>query len=138
MRNVLVAVGLLAGLLGVGGSFLPSLKKVVVVTPDANPSGVLAGVSKADAALLREFYAAMADVVVRDGTAREPVCKTVFDLRNRHKYALSMAFTGTGIVGRHEGLGERLDQYLLAAVGGKDLPLTPDLREAAAKAFKAI
>jgi hypothetical protein len=49
-----------------------------------------------------------------------------------------MAFENTGMVGRYAGLGSRLDEYLLAAVGDKDLPLTPELRQSAARAFTAI
>lgn len=134
MRNVVVWLGLLAGVLGAVSSVVP-LKPVVVVP---SPSGILAGVSAADAAELRAFYAAMADIVVRDGNAKSPSCKTVFDLRNRHKSALSMAFENTGMAGKYPGLGERIDAYLLAAVGDKDVPLTPDLRQSAAKAFAAI
>lgn len=134
MRNVVVWLGLLAGVLGAVSSVVP-LKPPVVVP---SPSGILAGVSAADAAELRAFYAAMADIVVRDGNAKSPSCKTVFDLRGRHKSALSMAFENTGMSGKYPGLGERIDAYLLAAVGDKDVPLTPDLRQSAAKAFAAI
>jgi hypothetical protein len=42
------------------------------------------------------------------------------------------------MVGRYAGLGQRLDEYLLLAVGDKDLPLTPELRQSAARAFAAI
>ena len=142
MRGFAVAVGLMLGIVGLGSHYVGVLLKPPVpptpVAPEVNPSGVLAGVSRADAAVLREFYAAMADIVVRDGKAENPVSKTVFDLRARHKNALSMAFVATALVGKYPGLGDRLDQYLLQAVGNKDLPLTPDLRAAAAKAFLAI
>lgn len=136
MRQVVVAAGLVIGLLGLGAHYVGVQKKVVV--PAVNPAGVLAGVSAADAALIRDFYAAMADIVVRDGEAKPPVCKTVFDLRNRHRNALSLAFVATALVGKYPGLGDRLDQYLLGAVGDKDVALTPELRAAAAKAFRAI
>lgn len=133
MRQAVIAVGLLLGVIGVGASVLP-LKAVSVPAP----AGVLAGVGAADARIIREFHAAMADIVVRDGDAKEPVCKTVLDLRNRYRYALSMAFVNTGMVGKYAGLGDRLDAYLLAAVGDKDVPLTPELRQSAARAFAAI
>lgn len=134
MRAIVLGVGLLAGVASVAVGLYRA--KPAVVVP--SPSGVLAGVSAADAAIIRSFYEAMADIVVRDGKAKEPVCRTVFDLRNRHKYALSMAFENTGMAGKYAGLGDRLDQYLLAAIGDKDVPLTPDLRRAASAAFAAI
>ncbi len=134
MRRAVVLLGLVAGVAGLAVGYLPAVKPVVV--PEA--TSVLSGVSAADKAILREFYSAMADIVVRDGDAKEPACKSLFDLRNRHKFALSMAFTKTGMAGRYPGLGGRLDEYLLAAVGSQDLPLTAELRESAAKAFAAI
>ena len=102
------------------------------------PSAILAGVSPADAKSLRDFYAAMADIVVRDGSAAVPVVKTTFDLRNRHRDALQMAFANTSMVGKYAGLGEKLDSYLLDAIGKLDVPLTPESRRSAAKAFSDI
>lgn len=137
LRAVFVVACLVvaAGAMGVGyvQSLLKPVDKPLVV-----PSAILAGVSAADARLLRDFYAAMADIVVRDGTAPSPVVKTVFDLRNRHKDALQMAFVNTAMVGKYPGLGDRLDAYLLEAVGKVDATLTPELRQAASKAFAAI
>lgn len=134
MRSIVLGVGLLAGVTSVAVGLYRAKPAVVVPTP----SGILAGVSAADAVILRSFYGAMADIVVRDGRAKEPVCKTVFDLRNRHKNAMSMAFENTGLAGKYTGLGDRLDKYLLAAIGDKDVPLTPELRQAASRAFAAI
>ncbi len=137
MRRAIIAVGLIAAAcsaaFGVAGSALRPVVHPVVV-----PSAILAGVSSADAKLLRDFYAAMADIVVRDGKAPDPVCKTTFDLRARHKSALQMAFASTGMVGKYAGLGDRLDAYLLDAVGKTDSQLTPSSRDAAAKAFAEI
>lgn len=137
LRVIFVALCLLvaAGAMGVGyvQAILKPADRPVVV-----PSAVLAGVSAADAALLRDFYAAMADIVVRDGKAKEPVVKTTFDLRNRHKQALALAFASTALVGKYEGLGSRLDDYLLEAIGKTDAPLTDEVRQRAAKAFSAI
>lgn len=137
LRVIFVAVCLLvaAGAMGVG--YVQSLL-TPVVRPVVVPSAVLAGVSSADARHLRDFYAAVADIVVRDGTAATPVIKTVFDLRNRHRDALAMAFVSTEMYGKYPGLGERLDAYLLEAVGKTDATLTPELRRAAAKAFSEI
>lgn len=135
-RTIVLIGGLLAGVAGLGAAaFTVNLDGGKVVYPAYR---VLAGVNSADSAQLRQFYAAMADIVVRDGSAKEPVIKSVFDLRNRHKHALSMAFENTGIAGKYAGLGERLDKYLLDAVGDVDLPMTPELRRSAAKAFSAI
>lgn len=137
IRVAVIAVGVTvaAGAAGVGAlqGILKPVDKPVVV-----PSAVLAGVSSADARQLRDFYAAMADIVVRDGFSPAPVVKTVFELRNRHKDALQMAFANTAMVGKYPGLGDRLDAYLLAAVGKTDVTLTQELRRAAAKAFSEI
>jgi len=138
MRNAVIVIGLLLAVVGGGASVLPLKVPAVVVPPAPKPEGVLAGVAAADAAILRQFHEAMADIVVRDGKAKEPVAKTVFDLRARYKHALSMAFENTAMVGKYPGLGQRLDEYLLAAVGNKDLPLTPELRQSASQAFSAI
>jgi hypothetical protein len=135
-RTIAIWAGLL---IGIGAMTVNVLHIATAVRPVVPPaSGILAGVSQADAAIIRSFYEAMADIVVRDGLAKEPVSKTVFDLRNRHKYALSMAFENTGMAGRYAGLGQRLDEYLIAAIGDKDLPLTPELRQSASRAFAAI
>lgn len=135
-RTVAIWAGLLIGIGAMTATVFPVAPAVKPVVPE--PSGVLAGLSRADAEILRQFHAAVADIVVRDGSAKDPVFKTVFDLRNRYRYALSMAFENTGMVGRYAGLGARLDEYLLAAVGDKDLPLTPEIRQSAAQAFTAI
>lgn len=138
LRVAIIAIGLAVAAGAAGVNALQGVLKVPVDKPVVVPSAVLAGVSSADAKQLRDFYAAMADVVVRDGLAPSPVVKTVFDLRNRHKDALQMAFASTGMVGKYPGLGERLDAYLLAAIGKTDAQLTGDIRRAAAKAFSEI
>ena len=101
-------------------------------------SALLAGLSKQDAQSMRDFYQAMSDVVARDGVSSPAVVKTTSDLRTRHRDALSMAFAGTSMVGKYPGLGERLDKYLLEAVGDTDAPMTAAMRESAARAFAAI
>lgn len=137
LRAAVIAIGVTvaAGAAGVGAlqNILKPVDRPLVV-----PSAILAGVSSADSKHLRDFYAAMADIVVRDGSSPAPVVKTVFDLRNRHKDALQMAFANTAMVGKYPGLGDRLDAYLLEAVGKVDATLTPELRQAASKAFAAI
>lgn len=135
MRSVVLTCGLLTGVAGLGAAVLTT--DFERVKPPA-AARILDGVSSQDAALVRDFYSAMADIVVRDGQAKEPACKTVGDLRNRHAFALSMAFEKTGMEGKYAGLGQRLDKHLLSAIGETDLPLTPELRESAAKAFLAI
>jgi hypothetical protein len=135
IRLIVIVAGMAAGIWGAVGSLRTPTP---APAPVVNPSSILEGVGSSDAALLKEFYAAMADIVVRDGKAQAPLCKTVFDLRGRHKQALQMAFVATAIVNKYEGLGERLDSYLLKAVGETDLPLTPELRQSAAKAFLSI
>ena len=137
LRVVAIAVGLAVGVAGMGVRLYRSIPAVVVPAVPAS-SSVLKGVSAADAAVLRDFMRAMADVVVRDGKAERPVCKTVFDLRDRYRNALSMAFISTAVVGKYERLGQRLDEYLLAAVGDKDVPLTPELRAKAETAFLSL
>lgn len=137
LRVIFVVLCLLvaAGAAGVGyvQAILKPVDRPVVV-----PSAVLAGVSSADARQLRDFYTAMADIVVRDGFSPAPVVKTVFELRNRHKDALQLAFANTAMVGKYPGLGDRLDAYLLEAVGKTDATLTQEVRRSAAKAFSEI
>jgi len=138
MRWARVAV-IAAGLaIGIGASFSHLLPEAKPKPVDVVPGDILSGVSSADARLLRDFYAAMADIVVRDGLAVTPVCKTTFDLRNRHKQALEMAFANTGMAGKYAGLGDKIDQYLLRAIGNLDVPLTADNRQSASKAFASI
>lgn len=137
LRAAVITVGVTVAAGAVGVGYVQSILKPID-RPLVVPSSILAGVSSADARQLRDFYAAMADIVVRDGGAATPVIKTVFDLRNRHRDALQMAFVSTSIVGKYPGLGDRLDAYLLEAVGKTDTTLTPDIRQAAAKAFADI
>lgn len=129
---VLLAVSLSAGGLSLFGGRLPA------PSPAPLSVGVLAGVSRADASNIRDFYAAAADIVVRDGASTQPQIKTTGDLRMRHESALRMAFENTGIVGRYPGLGERLDEYLLKAIGDTDVPLDRALRDKAAQAFLSV
>lgn len=139
IRSAVIALGLLVAA-GAGGAYVVQsvLKPPSPAPTPVLPESILAGVSKADAAVLRDFYAAMADIVVRDGKAKEPVVRGTLDLRNRHQQALALAFANTALVGKYEGLGARLDAYLLEAIGKTDTPLTDELRQRAAKAFSAI
>lgn len=137
MKHVRIGIivgGLALGLASFGRQYLPPSLPVPVPVP----ASILDGLSASDSKSMRDFYAAMADIVVRDGKAPDPVCKTTYDLRNRHRQALQMAFVSTSIVGKYPGLGDKLDAYLLQAVGSLDVPLTAQNREAAAKAFAAI
>lgn len=133
LRAAIIVGGLALGAMSFGHKYLPAPS---VPAPAAN--AILDGLSVADARALRDFYAAMADIIVRDGKAGDPVCKTTFDLRNRHKQALQMAFQQTSMVGKYPGLGDKLDAYLLQAVGALDVPLTDQNRAQAAAAFAAI
>jgi hypothetical protein len=137
MRVGIITAGLLvalsAAMLGVAGAVRQPVAVPVIV-----PSAILAGVTAADAKLLRDFHAAMADIVVRDGLSPDPVCKTTFGLRDRYKSALQMAFAHTGMVGKYVGLGDKLDAYLLEAIGKTDSQLTAESRQAAAKAFSSV
>lgn len=137
LRAIVIGVGVAVAAGAAGLGWLQSVLKPVD-RPLVVPSAILAGVSPADAKSLRDFYAAMADIVVRDGSAAVPVVKTTFDLRNRHRDALQMAFANTSMVGKYAGLGEKLDSYLLDAIGKLDVPLTPESRRSAAKAFSDI
>lgn len=136
VRHIGVAV-LLALSLAAGG--LSTIKTIPLPSPLApEAAGLLEGVARADAANLRAFYEAMADIVVRDGASKTPVVATTGDLRNRHEYALSMAFVNTGMVGKYPGLGAKLDAHLLEAIGSTDVPLDAALREKAARAFLTV
>lgn len=130
-RIAVIAFGAAVGVAGCAAHIASS----VLIAP-APASSILQGVSAADAQSIREFYAAMADIVVRDGASQ--VVKTTFDLRQRHRDALAMAFIQTQMVGKYAGLGDRLDQYLLSAAGDTDVPLTPEVRQSVAKALLAI
>lgn len=135
VRYAIIVLGLLVGMAGLAVKSLP----VIVPAPSpVQPSGILVGLSPADASAVRSFYEAMADIVVRDGLRADPVTKTTFELRHKHTWALATAFANTGMVGKYEGLGDRLDQYLLRAIGDTDQTLTPDLRQKIADAFAAI
>lgn len=136
VRKAVIAVGLAVSL-ACGGAYV-YVNRPSVVAPQVDPSAILAGVEPSDAALIRDFYTALADIVVRDGLQATPVCKTTFELCNRHRQALATAFANTGMVGKYAGLGDRLDSYLLKAIGDTDVPLTPELRASAAKAFAAV
>jgi hypothetical protein len=140
LRAAVIAVGVTVAVGASGLGYVLAMLKPAdpVDRPVIVPSAVLAGVSSADAKLLRDFYTAMADIVVRDGLSGDPVAKTTFDLRNRHKTALQLAFANTAMVGKYPGLGDRLDTYLLDAIGKLDVPLTPEVRKSAAKAFSEI
>jgi hypothetical protein len=140
LRAAVIAVGVTVAVGASGLGYVLAILKPSdpVDRPVIVPSAVLAGVSSADAKQLRDFYAAMAEIVVRDGVSASPVVKTTFDLRNRHKDALQSAFANTAMVGKYPGLGERLDSYLLDAIGKLDVPLTPESRRSAAKAFSDI
>lgn len=133
-----IAVIVVALVVGAGGLASQYVRLPLPAPSPVHPEGVLAGVSSKDAAELRAFYAAMADIVVRDGLRTDPVVRTVFELRHKHTQALAAAFAHTGMVGRYEGLGDRIDQYLLRAIGDTDQQLTPELRQKIAAAFAAI
>jgi hypothetical protein len=135
VRTAVIVLGLLAAMAGLAVRSLPLLAPA---PSPVQPAGILVGLSSADASDVRAFYAAMADIVVRDGMRADPVAKTTFELRHKHTQALATAFANTGMVGKYEGLGDRLDQYLLRAIGDTDRPLTSDLRQTIAEAFAAI
>ena|GEM_PF-5647667 len=135
---VRVAVVVAGVAVGVGSLVAPRLPMPLPAPAPVPAAGVLAGLDSKDAGSLRDFYAAMADIVQRDGQSDAPACKSTLDLRNRHAQALAMAFAHTGMVGKYSGLGDRLDAYLLEAIGSVDVPLTPELRAKAAQAFAAI
>lgn len=132
-RTAVIIVALLVGAGGLTSQFV----RLPVPAPH-QPDSILAGVASADAKQIRDFYAAMADIVVRDGLSSDPVAKTTFELRHKHAQALALAFAGTGLAGKYTGLGDRIDQYLLRAIGDTDQPLTPALRQKSADAFAAI
>lgn len=137
-RATIVAVCLAIGAGSLAAHFLGQAVSPPAPAPVPAPEGILAPLERNDRKALLDFYAAMADIVVRDGQSENPACKTKFELRERHRQALAMAFAHTAIVGKYPGLGERLDVYLLAAIGDTDAPLTPELRDAAARSFLSI
>jgi hypothetical protein len=138
IRASVVAACLAIGAGSLAAHFLAAGVPAPVPAPTPAPEGILAPLDRADRKNLLDFYAAMADIIVRDGQAENPVCKSTFALREKHRQALAMAFAHTGIVGKYPGLGERLDAYLLAAIGDTDVLLTPESRDAAARSFLSI
>lgn len=133
-RTAIVAAGLAVGLLGLASK----VTKPSPVPAPVQPATVLVGVSQEDAALYRRFFDAVAEMVERDGRSTEPVLKTTFDLRNRYRQALKLAFEGTPLAGKYPGLGARLDEYELRALGAADNPLTLEERKKCADALRAI
>lgn len=132
-RIAVIVVALLVGAGGLAGQYV----RLPAPAP-LQPEGILAGVGRADAEQIRSFYAAMADIVLRDGLRSDPVVKTTFELRHKHAQALATAFANTGLSGKYAGLGDRIDQYLLRAIGDTDQPLTAELRQKSAESFAAI
>lgn len=137
-RIAVVASCLVIGAVSLAAHFVSTAVSGPAPAPAPAPEGILASLERNDRKALLDFYSALADIVVRDGQAENPVCKTKFDLRERHRQALALAFANTAIVGKYPGLGERLDAYLLAAIGDTDAQLTPDLRGVAARSFLSI
>lgn len=135
LRTAAVAVGLTLGVLGLGQRLL---KPRAPVPAPVQPAYILTDVSAADAAEYRKFFAAVAEQVERDGRSQDPVCRTTFDLRNRYRHALKLAFENTPLAGKYPGLGAKLDAYMLQAIGGVDNPLTTDERAKTAAALRAI
>lgn len=134
VRTAIIAAALTVGVLGLGSKLL----KPAVVPAPVQPANLLAGMSASDAAEYRAFFGAVAEMVERDGKSTQPVLTTTFDLRNRYRQALKLAFENTGLVGRYPGFGARLDEYELRAIGAADNQLTTEERTKAANAFRAI
>jgi len=128
----------LAGLLVAVGPHIQDQIPAVVVPakPDRHP--ILARLEPADAGRIASLYAAMSDVIRRDGQAADPVVTTTADLCKRHKDALSMAWRGTDLEGKYAGLGQQLDEYLLREVGDTNVPLDPPVRARAVRAFEEL
>jgi len=134
VRTAVIAFGIAIGVMGLVSNRLRPAPAPAPVPA----SGLLARMTAADAAQYRQFFAAVADVVERDGKSQKPVLATMFDLRNRYKQALQMVFQGTPLIGKYPGFGAELDAYELQALGALDTPLTAEERAKAASALRAI
>lgn len=94
----------------------------------------LRNASDADKAKVREFYAAMADVVGRDDRYIQSVGK----FRDIHAAALDLAFDKTELKGKYVGLDVAIDDTLVAAIGLDNVALAGEKKAALVKALKGI
>jgi len=132
MKHVLAAVVAVA----LVWAFMPSngTNPAVVVSPINPVAAALSPASRQDKARVAGFYSALADVVERDSA----VISTVGGFRELHSRSLDLAFKGTDLPGKYQGLDSAINDQLAAAVGTADVPLPPAKRSALIQALKAV
>lgn len=87
-----------------------------------------------DAEKLSALYSALSDVLGRD----DSIVKTTGQIREAHSRSGRLLFQKTPMKGKHEGLSDAIDEFLVQSLGSDDVILTPDLRSAAVSAFKDL
>lgn len=132
MTKHLMAI-LAVGLLVV--AFLPpAAHPVAPVVPASPVARCLQSASKQDRARVSAFYSALADVVERDAS----VITTTGLFRAIHSNSLDLAFKGTDLPGKYQGLDVAIDERLRSAVGLDNVGLADDKRAALVAALKEI
>lgn len=124
--RTLLALGLIAaGFLLPGGQTQP-------VTPPANPPAIsvdlpVAEIPAARREYLGDIYAAMADVIERDGKRADSGIDTIMDFTAFHAGALQLAVDREQ-VGVYPGLGEAIDAAFKANLGDENRPVDAAVR----------
>lgn len=114
-------------------AFMPQ-KTVVVPVEKSKIATILQSASKTDRARVRAYYAAMADVIHRD----TKIVTTVGKWRQANADALDLAFKGTDLPGKYQGLDAAIDEVLVKAIGSDDVALSPDRRAALVAALEEV
>ena len=107
---------------------------VVVDGPSDEMKQLVAAIEPISEPELAELYNDFADVIARD----TEVIKTTGHIRECHTRSGRLMFQETGIQERTPGLGEKVDAAIGAAIGMKNVPLTPELRARAVEVMKAL
>lgn len=130
-RGMIVAVALLflwrqeamdaiRGLAATPSPPAPAVGPLVPVSPAAQAwaSALKASaIQQEDRLYYSDFYAALRDVLSRDGEHDAPALDTTEKIRRAHSAALDMALERAK-VGRYPGLGEAIDRALALAAAG--------------------
>ena len=103
-------------------------------SPDLSRVSELLSKHPEDAIALSELYAAIADVIERDGS----VIKTLGQIREANSRSGKLLFQKTGIQGKYDGLPEAVDSFLVSKLGVEDVLLSPDLRKNAVESFREL
>lgn len=114
-------------------AFIPQ-KTVVVPVEQSRITTILQSASKQDRARVRAYYSAMSDVIHRD----TGVITTVGKWRQANASALDLAFKGTDLPGKYQGLDAAIDEILVKAIGKDDVAMTADKKAALVAALEEV